>query len=777
MSRPAVTTQDRQPSPYWWMHVLTYAVLVYCFPLLVPDLPWWSALLTGGAIGLFGALAARARFHYLDYGRDFTAAVTACAAVIGACTATWLLVAKLAGGPQAIWQWLVLGAIVCGGWWGWLMFRAPRMLVTSYDPAGRPDTAAAPTDDAVAEYQGILRRVGCTDLKVTRVEKSPTGRVETVFITPTPEPGKKAMNYGAFAGKTADIATEVSRTLEVSRGLDTIMPFDVLPEMGKNSHSFMLHVTLEKAVGQSIPYKIRLTPREHHELMVIGDFQDDRPIEMRLCSQARGASHMTVIGMTGSGKGNLLNVFMAELLSSDATEVWACAAAKLTQLVYSWLVPWIEGRTDRPALDRVAGESQTEILQMLADALQYASLCNQKLGRVAVRPVSPGKSYLAVIIDESSEALENKQKISVWDGRVMNASEIVAALKQLARTSPVSVIDASQYALFTAAGTQGSKQRRNTGTAICLKVKRRQDMSAVMPGLPAHVNPTRLSGYQMFVQPDTEDGEEEPRIMRGKAAELWGPLIDPVVLRVTQWRTGLDPEITKHLQFYADRWSAKHHKELVQQAADEGFGWPGSAIAPEPAEAAPVPVAPLPDLAPAEEGTPAEAPAPPAPVLDAPPLPEVPAGALPGGWEDEGFDVWAAFADDPKSPEAPQTDGVLPAADTSGIRRAVEKIKASRAAKAEAMASLPDPVGSVISALSAPGAPRDWVSTDQLAGVIGRYDPAADTDTRRRAAEQLGLELSKALGIKTGQKQVKGVRSRGYEVPVLLDAVAKLLGS
>jgi hypothetical protein len=780
MTTSTAKTEAHERPTGWGYYPATFAALVYSVPLLAPDLPWWAAPAIGLAAAVFGALGASARFSAEVYGRDFQAGVALCVALSGLAAGVWLVVAWWAGGPLGtlhgtpLWQWLLLGLVVFGGWWTMLMLRAPSYAEAMDRLRGMPEPrlaiAAGPTGLA-GEYARILFDAGVTGARITSVETSESGAVETVnLVSERAAPGRKALTYAGFAQKVEDIALEASRAFEERRGITDLQPTDVLPEPAASAHRYKLHVTVKKQVGRQIPYQVRTEPRPWEDPLWLGKYQDDRDIWFRLCHREEGASHLTLLGMTGAGKGNVINVLVAELTASREGEVWMAANQKLVQLVYKWLLPWLRRITDRPVIDRVAGQSQREVLEMLADALHYATLCNEQLGVDPVRVYGAGRGALAVILDESSDVLESRETIVLWDGRRMNASQIWAALKQLARTSPVNCIDASQYALFTAAGDQGAKQRRNTGAGICGKIRRRQDMGSVMPGIPGHVDPTKLPKHEFFFQPDSS--EDEPRAMRGRPAAMFREEhIVPVAINNTQWRTGLDPDLTKQLRHYADRWAAKRLPELVKEAERGGYSWPGSPVSAgqvEPgADAAPAVEAPVassaPEPAPTQEATHMPAPD------NLPELPDLPDGALPQGWTEDGFDVWAYFTAEGGTSQT--GSGILQGLPTTdGIKNAVARFNAAHGV------GVPDPLGAVLRALSHPNAPQDWISTETLAGVLGRYKPTDDELTKRRAWEAFGLELGRQIGMKSEElpRPVDPKRRKGWQVPKLREAGKRL---
>lgn len=307
--------------------------------------------------------------------------------------------------------------------------------------------------------------------------------------------------------------------------------------------------------------------------------------------------------------------------------------------------------------------------------------------------------------------------------------------------------------------------------------------------------------------------------------------IRPVVLAYTRWRHGLNPAVTARLATYADRWSPARLPQLVAVAQAEGYTWPTERATPDQPEATP-PVTPAatstasgaagsatstaggltPDqhdrmilalrilgqqqdegdrfvreylagtldptsehiarsavgLPPAAANTETGSATPPSTTTT--PEATMPAN-LPDGWDNDGFDVWAAFtaadqdqdqAGGDQAGEQPATTdqpvaapgtpaSVIAAADTSGIAAALAR-QAEQEAYLARLGGVPEPLRTVLLQMLHPAAQKvvatGWVPTAVLAAALGRCRLEDPASIRNPAVAQLGLELARVTGLR-----------------------------
>jgi hypothetical protein len=260
-----------------------------------------------------------------------------------------------------------------------------------------------------------------------------------------------------------------------------------------------------------------------------------------------------------------------------------------------------------------------------------------------------------------------------------------------------------------------------------------------------------------------EQAYEEPRELRARFDFIEDEDIPALAALYTPWQGELDPEITARMPYYADRWEAQWHPELIAELAAEGLTWPG---VPAPLHTEPAHPERDDQEVPAVANTPRD-----------------PADRDPADMPDESIDLWAMFerettgaAADPTDPDnAPSTLA------NPNPKPMVDAFKRMAAWAAEhgtqRGGGVPDPLGLVIALLDQPGAPTEWVATEVLAMATQRVAPDADPDAKRRAAEQLGRDLGAQDGqLESEQRRIDGVRRRGYRVADLRAAAQRVAG-
>lgn len=764
----------------WWCYPLTWALIAWAAPMLTDRLaPWWLAAVAAAA-GLLGIGLVRTLWPQAVYG-SLCGQAQLFAVAVAAALGGWLWRVRTVGDPLLVWQDWLIGAAVLAAWWVLLALRAPAA-AAAMDARRQnlPDEVAAEAPPVGGIYHDILRRAGVVPAcRILRVESSPSGGVQSVHLRPETLPDKQIMTFDSLRGKLSTIATHADLLLD---DID-IDEDDVTPAKITSSH-WVLHFTVKRVLRDTFPYPLRMVPRRADEPSRLGIYETDQPLDLQLFDAERGATCMDLVAGMGGGKTTVLHNAIAEDNACDAWEVWLFSSQKLTHVAWRWVKPWLEGKTDRPPVDAVFGQSQDRILTGLVWACQLAVAWNS--ANDAVREVAPGNGGLSLVIDESSDCLKHPKTVQFRLGAemvTMNASQMVAKLAEIGRTSPVKVYRASQYGLFDSAGSAGSESRRNFLAAIIGRVTRASDANNVAPAMPPGWNPMRLRSNMLYVQPNLE----EPTVLRAKAFALYKELVDPVAIAYSRWRNGLDPEATARLKGYEQRWAPEHHAELVSFAAAKGLTWPATSgqQALPAATLATDPTTTPTTVQTSREDTPVPTPA------DDNPLPDAPADAFPAGWADETFDVFAAITGEQPNPtgdDAVDDDitiskgSVLDNPDVSGIKEAAVRMGAD-ITRIQKMAQLPVPLGRILADMMHPRAREivstGWVPTEVLAESLGRFDADADAETRRKAIAQLGWEINQITGL-TSQEIPRPAglgRRSGWKVDELRAAGDRLMAA
>lgn len=764
-------TDNQQHRPDGWpLYPLAGAVGLYLAGLA--DLPTSGVLAVGAVAVLAAVLVSRARWDAITYGDALAVEATALAVLAPASGAVWVVAAGWVD-PWSTLPWLGLWLAGVTIWWSSICLRAPTAAAVDWTPGAAIDP---PPGNEFGPYPTILARAGVTRARVTGLTTVGDG-LDIVSVEPLPggDGQGRALTFSGFAGYAEAIGTECARYW-AGHGHD-LDAGDVTPLPGRNAASWLLYVARHRTLAghDAVPFVDDDGPTEWCGPKRIGLYEDMRPLELVLCHERDGGKHGEIIGATGSGKGVNLAVLIARLTASNAGEVWLVGTVKLQKLAWGWVRPWLAGEVDRPAVDRVGGPNVRDALEALADALHYCTLCNaNEFGDDARKP-TPGRGALAVVIDEASDLLERRDQITLWDGRKMDASQIVAAIRKEGRTGPVQVFTANQDNLFESSGRAGPKGKRNSSIAIVGKVRTAQDASQPLAGLPSIVNPTRLTDNMVYV----ETGDDDHRSVRAKAENLHGEdRIAAVAARRAPWRLGLVPEYVAQLNHYRDRWDPSRHPDLARGCRGRGWTWP---VAPltlnQPEPPADQPVTGTPDH-PARGGVttvepPAEPVAEPPVTTPARTTPEPPvtsanhpddqpdrdvADQLPDGWFDDTFDVMAWFGETTTEPPGPNHPGggadqpghisapatladQIPTLDGQDVRALGRQMVEKERQRLAALPDIPAPLGLAIGLAAKRGAP-EFIPTVVLAVAMGRVEKTAPIEERRRAAEQLGRELA-----------------------------------
>jgi S-DNA-T family DNA segregation ATPase FtsK/SpoIIIE len=256
--------------------------------------------------------------------------------------------------------------------------------------------------------------------------------------------------------------------------------------------------------------------------------------------------HAKIVGITESGKSNLLNVLIKRLLQCPHRLV-VVIDPKGGRMAAPWLKPWLDGRTDQPVLLWVATTEAewTLVLQALVaimDARSAARIGGEKV--IASELVS----QIAVIIDEIADVTANYSN-----------KERVKRLVRKGASEQIRLILAGQRGTVTMFGDGDLKSQ--IGATIGLGVSKVSDAQTVFPddhrvarSLARMVHPG-----SMYVQ----DGPRA-RALPAKAYRIEYDDIPDLAARFTAIRPVLD-ELSARAAApygYADRWSAERAGHL-----------------------------------------------------------------------------------------------------------------------------------------------------------------------------------------------------------------------
>lgn len=621
-------------------------------------------------------------------------------------------IAGLTAGAWLVWAGVV-GPLRAAGWLALAAVLLGGWYAIHYTTA----PARAAEVDRVEAEQEVARAAGqwaaifkAAGLALQVSESRPTRAGYVLAVKPA---GDKPVSIDTLRLKVPELTVQAAATLAPS-GV-AVRDGDIRVEATDLAHIHLIHVCTLHVLGQTIPYEPIAEPTTIADPFDIGLYEPGQTIDVHM--DGENAAHGVIIGASGSGKTTVVNAMIGRVGECVDALICVVATDKLVPLVYPWLRPWIDGRADRPAIDLIAGQDPKQILPFLAELYRWMKERNAQLSNASTHVATQADPAIVVFVEEAGDLGKRTNTIKTFDGQEMTASRLIHELTRAGRSALIHVEMVNQAYLYECFGAYGAEIARNTPLRICLKTMTDYDGRATLVGLPGTIDTTRLRDHSMLVQPPST----EPSVLPGKAYKLDGDDIHPVAIRNASWRP--DPDLGP---LWRDRWNAARHPELVAAARRDGFDWP------------PPPTTSdgdmddldreLRNIIDMETINMHDQPAPP------PPAPSTSSAALPDA------DALTASLD----------------AATARLGKALP---------------LPEPLAAVMDILEHDGAPTDWVPTRELAIRLGRVARDADDADVRKAAQQLGRELST---IDADLRSVPRDRVQCYDVHLLRRVAAKI---
>lgn len=540
-------------------------------------LPSWLLIAPGAASAAAGVLLARHFYGVVEYGHQQRQVAQALAVGVGVVMTAWMVYAGLANPlrPAALGI-LVVAVLVCGTAFAALHTRAPSVKVEIEQKRGEAIEANA---ERLTEVEQTKAREEWQE-----IAEQANPKCEIRFLAKTVQKGgfyidfadnpTKPIKWQGFVDMVPSMLSIASSRM-ATQGI-ALQEGDLRPEQPGAAHLFRLHVFTSNEFAGSLPYPMDRPVGTIKEPRVLGQYKDMTPLGVCLCG-----NHGVMCAGTGGGKTVFANCCIAAVLECGDAEVWLGATDKLTALAYPWLLPWLLGRTSKPVIQYVSGQSAKSVTEMLAELYQETKRRNSKLGRVSKHDPSGDEPAIVCYIEEASDLLMEYSdvKVRTFDGHMWNASRLLNAIAKAARAASISVFMLTQFGIMDALGDHGSLMRRNLTFRVCGRTYTYSDGRDILTAMSAG-DTTKLRHNTLLVQPALED----PRVMPAKAYHLDGAeMIGPVAEKYTQRRTSWNPPFAG--EAYRERWGAQRLPELAAIAADEGLTWPGSVHTGSPAVA------------------------------------------------------------------------------------------------------------------------------------------------------------------------------------------------
>lgn len=376
----------------------------------------------------------------------------------GVVVTAWFTAARLLG---SVWQADLLGPLFLA-----LAILAPAgaAIIAHNRDDERKKIAAQEIRKNTAELQRwemALSRADVPGVRVTDVVPTPVGRMVFGRLGKATS-DRRAITFDTLASRGHEIAVSL-------RLAGDAVSFE--QRAGRSSADFIMHVRERQGPREDYPLPAENHPISVAEPLGIGKLDSGR--EYRLL--VREVTVM-IIGVKGSGKSNLLNVFLAQLARCPDALVFMIDL-KGGRTARPWLMPWVMGHTRKPVVDWLATTRQEA--DMMLDALMALGTARSQSGEgwEKIEP-SAGTPAIVLICDES--AVLTGHQIKSDDG--LSNYKLAQKLAQLVELYRSECIDEIVSALRGNVDIQGSTAVKAMSEArIGLRVTQASDGRMVFP--------------------------------------------------------------------------------------------------------------------------------------------------------------------------------------------------------------------------------------------------------------------------------------------------------
>jgi S-DNA-T family DNA segregation ATPase FtsK/SpoIIIE len=275
--------------------------------------------------------------------------------------------------------WLI-GMIILAPW------GALAMVAATMPRERQPELPVAdPEAEKRAEmqrFETMLAEAGQADVRVLDLKEERAGRVLKLAL---PENG--TVTLATLKG----VASRFEVTLQAQPGAVEFIT-------GAHSGEIIMRVREKYVLNEirMLPPELRATTVR--EPLAIGVQEDGSTLKITL-----QGLHMLMIGTTGSGKSNLINVIIAQLASCVDSVIWVIDM-KGGRTVRPWLQAWSEGRAEAPAIDWAATTREEAAMMMQAFLHVLDVRMNSGIGGAKITP-SASTPQIILICDETADLL------------------------------------------------------------------------------------------------------------------------------------------------------------------------------------------------------------------------------------------------------------------------------------------------------------------------------------------------------------------------------------
>ena len=275
--------------------------------------------------------------------------------------------------------WL-LGMIVFVPWGALAVLAAHRQPVPQIGPAEEDPEAERRRE--MARFETMFAEAGQEGVQVTDLKEERSGRVLKLAL---PASGK--VTLASLQGTQNGFEV----TLRAQPGA---------VEFAHGSHSgeVVMRVREKYVLNEvrELPPELRATTVR--DPFAIGIQEDGSTLKITIREL-----HMFIVGTTGAGKSNLINLIIAQLASCVDTVIWVIDM-KGGRTARPWVQAWADGSTEAPAIDWVATTREEAAMMMQAFLHAIDTRMNSSVGGSKITP-SASMPQIIMICDETADLL------------------------------------------------------------------------------------------------------------------------------------------------------------------------------------------------------------------------------------------------------------------------------------------------------------------------------------------------------------------------------------
>jgi S-DNA-T family DNA segregation ATPase FtsK/SpoIIIE len=355
-----------------------------------------DALIYGPLAVLVLALLAFAGYGLKVPGAPWAGGVAAIA--IAGCVA-----ARLRNGATAVSLWWFIAISLSAVWLGWTRFLNIRLVVVwlplavgaigfgiTYPRvcnrhAQRVEEAARRAEEAERiarelaiknHWPMLLERIGHPGVKIVGREETASGYVLALRL---PSSGRVTITKLRGDVERLEVAADTRRG-------------SLYFEEGATARDVRLHVTERDFLAETIPYEDNGEVLSIHNPIPIGRYEDGTICELTLREIA-----VLIVGLRGSGKSNLANVFIAQL--ARCVDVLVFCIDMKYRLAMPWVAPYLEDERNGMAVDWAATDRSEAERMLRAFVRGIGARAAAGEGEEKIEP-EPERPAVFLVIDE-----------------------------------------------------------------------------------------------------------------------------------------------------------------------------------------------------------------------------------------------------------------------------------------------------------------------------------------------------------------------------------------